>query len=127
MEKLNIARRYLIPKQKEANGLADVDVTLTREAIRIIIHRYTRESGVRSLEREIAAVFRKVARDVLKNGKRPVRVDRKMTMKYLGVPRYRFGEVEREDQVGIVTGLAWTEMGGELLTTEATVIRGRAS
>jgi ATP-dependent Lon protease len=124
-EKLSIARRYLIPKQKEANGLGDVDVTLTREAIRIIIHRYTRESGVRSLEREIASVFRKVARAVLKNGKRPVRVDRKMTMKYLGVPRYRFGEVEPEDQVGIVTGLAWTEMGGELLTTEATVMPGK--
>jgi ATP-dependent Lon protease len=124
-EKLSIARRYLIPKEKEANGLADVDLTLTRAAIQVIVHRYTRESGVRSLEREIAAVFRKVARDVLKNGKRPIRVDRKQTMKYLGVPRYRFGEVEREDQVGIVTGLAWTEMGGELLTTEATVMPGK--
>ncbi|HEY3587523.1 MAG TPA: S16 family serine protease, partial [Myxococcaceae bacterium] len=125
MEKLSIARRYLIPKQKEANGLSDVDVTLSREAIRTIIHRYTRESGVRSLEREIASVFRKVARDVLKNGKRPVAVDRKIVIKYLGVPRYRFGEVEQEDQVGIVTGLAWTEMGGELLTTEATVMPGK--
>ena len=124
-EKLSIARRYLIPKEKEANGLADVDLTLTRAAIQVIVHRYTRESGVRSLEREIAAVFRKVARDVLKNGKRAIRVDRKQTMKYLGVPRYRFGEVEREDQVGIVTGLAWTEMGGELLTTEATVMPGK--
>jgi ATP-dependent Lon protease len=124
-EKLSIARRYLIPKQKEANGLGDVEATLTREAIRTIIHRYTRESGVRSLEREIASVFRKVAREVLKNGKRPVRVDRKITMKYLGVARYRFGEVEPEDQVGIVTGLAWTEMGGELLTTEAAVMPGK--
>src|SRR5689334_15403235 len=125
MEKLSIARKYLIPKEKEANGLADVDVTLSREAIRSIIHRYTRESGVRSLEREIASVFRKVARDVLKNGKRPIQVDRKLVIKYLGVPRYRFGEVEREDQVGIVTGLAWTEMGDELLTTEATVMPGK--
>jgi len=124
-EKLSIARRYLIPKEKEANGLADVDLTLTKAAIQVIVHRYTRESGVRSLEREIAAVFRKVARDVLKNGKRPIRVDRKQAMKYLGVPRYRFGEVEREDQVGIVTGLAWTEMGGELLTTEAAVMPGK--
>jgi ATP-dependent Lon protease len=124
-EKLSIARKYLIPKQKEANGLGDVAVTLSREAIRTIINRYTRESGVRSLEREIAAVFRKVARDILKNGKRPVHVDRKMSMKYLGIPRYRYGEVEREDQVGIVTGLAWTEMGGELLTTEATVMPGK--
>jgi ATP-dependent Lon protease len=125
MEKLSIARRYLIPKEKEANGLADVDVTLSRESIRTIIHRYTRESGVRSLEREIASVFRKVARDVLKNGKRPIRVDRKMVMKYLGIPRYRSSEAEHEDQVGIVTGLAWTEMGGELLTTEATVMPGK--
>ena len=124
-EKLSIARRYLIPKEKEANGLSDVEVSLTREAIRTIIHRYTRESGVRSLEREIASVFRKVARDVLKNGKRPVRLDRKVVMKYLGIPRYRSGEAEREDQVGIVTGLAWTEMGGELLTTEATVMPGK--
>src|SRR5215813_1492510 len=124
-EKLSIAKRYLIPKEKEANGLSDVEVTLTREAIRTIIHRYTRESGVRSLEREIASVFRKVARDVLKNGKRPVRLDRKIVMKYLGVPRYRSSEAEHEDQVGIVTGLAWTEMGGELLTTEATVMPGK--
>jgi len=80
---------------------------------------------VRSLEREIAAVFRKVARDILKNGKRPVHVDRKTVMKYLGIPRYRNSEAEREDQVGIVTGLAWTEMGGELLTTEATVMPGK--
>jgi ATP-dependent Lon protease len=124
-EKLSIARKYLVPKEKEANGLGDVEVSLSREAIRTIINRYTRESGVRSLEREIAAVFRKVARDILKNGKRPVHVDRKMSMKYLGIPRYRYGEVEREDQVGIVTGLAWTEMGGELLTTEATVMPGK--
>src|SRR5262249_58735849 len=87
--------------------------------------RYSREAGVRSLEREIAAVFRKVAWDILKNGKRPVHVDRKRVMKSLGIPRYRYGEAEREDQVGIVTGLAWTEMGGELLTTEATVMPGK--
>ncbi len=125
MEKVSIARRYLIPKQKEANGLAEVAVEITDAAVRTIIHRYTRESGVRSLEREIASVFRKVAREILKNGKRDVRIDRKVCMKYLGVPRYRFGMPERENQVGIVTGLAWTEMGGELLTTEATVMPGK--
>ena len=124
-EKMSIARRYLIPKQKEANGLADLDVKITPKAIRTIINRYTRESGVRSLEREVSAVFRKVARDILKNGKREVLVDRRQAMKYLGVPRYRFGTAEREDQVGIVMGLAWTEMGGELLTTEATVMPGK--
>ncbi|HZH02809.1 MAG TPA: S16 family serine protease, partial [Myxococcaceae bacterium] len=125
MEKMSIARRYLLPKEQEANGLADVNVTLSNAAVRTVIHRYTRESGVRSLERELAAVFRKVARDVLKNGKRDIRVDRKQAMKYLGTPRYRFGTAEREDQVGIVTGLAWTEMGGELLTTEATTMAGK--
>jgi ATP-dependent Lon protease len=125
MEKMSIAKRYLLPKQKEANGLADVPVTLTDGAIKTVIHRYTRESGVRSLEREVASIFRKVARDVLKNGKREIEVDRKQTMKYLGVPKFRHGELEQEDQVGIVTGLAWTELGGELLTTEATVMPGK--
>jgi ATP-dependent Lon protease len=100
-------------------------VTLSDKALRTIIHRYTRESGVRSLEREIASVFRKVARDVLKNGKRQIEVDRKQAMKFLGVPKFRLGEAEREDQVGIVMGLAWTEMGGELLTTEATLMPGK--
>ncbi|MBI3182489.1 MAG: endopeptidase La [Myxococcales bacterium] len=125
MEKRAIARRYLIPKQREANGLADVPVSLTDSAIRIIIHRYTRESGVRSLEREIASAFRKVARDVLKNGKREITIDRKQAMKYLGVPRYRHGTKEREDQVGIVTGLAVMDTGGDTLTTEATVMPGK--
>jgi ATP-dependent Lon protease len=125
MEKMSIARRYLLPKQKEANGLGDVPLEFTDTAIKTVINRYTRESGVRSLEREIASVFRKVARDVLKNGKREVRVDKKQVMKYLGVARFRLGMAEREDQIGIVTGLAWTEMGGELLTTEAAVMPGK--
>jgi len=125
MEKLSIARRYLIPKEREANGLADVDVAFSAGAIRTLIHRYTRESGVRNLEREIASVLRKVAREVLKSGKRPMRIDRRSAMKYLGVPRFRASEAEREAQVGIVTGLAWTEMGGELLTTEAAIMPGK--
>src|SRR5215217_2893844 len=124
-EKLSIARRYLIPKEQEANGLADIKVDFSHQALRTIIHRYTRESGVRSLEREIGGVYRKIARDVLKNGKRDIEVDRKTAMKFLGTPRYRYGVAEREDQVGIVTGLAWTELGGEILTTEATVMPGK--
>jgi ATP-dependent Lon protease len=124
-EKMSIARRYLIPKQKEANGLTELNVKLTSRAVRTVINRYTRESGVRNLERELASIFRKVAREVLKNGKRDVMVTRKQAMKYLGAPRFRFGMAEREDQVGIVMGLAWTEMGGELLTTEATVMPGK--
>jgi len=125
MEKMSIARRYLIPKEKEANGLAEMNIKFTDKAVRTIINRYTRESGVRSLEREIAAVFRKIARDILKNGKRDIEVNRKLAMKYLGVPKFRFGAAEREDQVGIVTGLAWTELGGEILMTEATVMPGK--
>jgi ATP-dependent Lon protease len=124
-EKLSIARRYLIPKEQEANGLPDVKVDISNEALKTIIHRYTRESGVRSLEREIGGVFRKIARDVLKNGKRDIEVDRKLAMKFLGTPRFRYGVAESEDQVGIVTGLAWTEMGGEILTTEATIMPGK--
>ncbi|HET9450030.1 MAG TPA: endopeptidase La, partial [Aggregicoccus sp.] len=124
-EKLSIARRYLIPKEQEANGLADAKIEITDPALKTLINRYTRESGVRSLEREVGAVYRKLARDLLKNGKRDVRVDRKLLMKLLGTPRFRFGMAEREDQVGIVTGLAWTEMGGEILTTEATAMPGK--
>ncbi|MFP2898124.1 endopeptidase La [Corallococcus sp. 4LFB] len=125
-EKLSIARRYLIPKEQEANGLADLKIDITNDALKTIVHRYTRESGVRSLEREIGGVFRKIARDVLKNGKRDlIEVDRKQAMKFLGTPRFRYGVAEREDQVGIVTGLAWTELGGEILTTEATSMPGK--
>jgi len=124
-EKLAIAKRYLLPKEKAANGLEEVDVTFTPKALRTLIHRYTRESGVRSLEREVSAVYRKVARDVLKNGKRDIHLTSKDVVKFLGTPRFRHGRAEREDQVGIVTGLAWTEMGGEILTTEATVMPGK--
>jgi ATP-dependent Lon protease len=124
-EKLSIARRYLIPKEQEANGLTDLKVGFSPRALKTIVHRYTRESGVRSLEREIGAVFRKIAREVLKSGKRDIMVTRALAMKYLGTPRYRYGVAEREDQVGIVTGLAWTEMGGEILTTEATLMPGK--
>ena len=124
-EKLSIARRYLVPKQQEANGLADIKVDLSLTALRTVISRYTRESGVRSLERELASVFRKLAKDVVKNGKRDIVVDRKSAMKLLGVPRYRHGMKETEDQVGIVTGLAVMDTGGDTLTTEATTMPGK--
>ncbi|MFN7135287.1 MAG: S16 family serine protease, partial [Myxococcales bacterium] len=126
MEKMSIARRYLIPKKKEENGVEDVDVVITDQAIRAIISRYTREAGVRSLEREFSTVFRKIAKDVLKNGKdKKRRVTSKNIHRFLGVPRFRHGEIEKHDRVGLVTGLAWTELGGELLTTEATVMPGK--
>jgi ATP-dependent Lon protease len=124
-EKMSIARRYLVPKQKEANGLADVNIKITNTAVRTIINRYTYESGVRSLERELASVFRKMARDVLKNGKRDVAVDRKMAMKLLGIPKFEPGKKEKEDQIGLVTGLAVTQAGGDTLATEVALMPGK--
>jgi ATP-dependent Lon protease len=124
-EKMAIARKYLVPKQREANGLADVEVALTDLALKTIIRRYTREAGVRSLEREIASVFRKVAREVVKNGKQPLTVDRKQVLKFLGVTRVPRDRNEKVDQIGMVNGLAWTEFGGEVLTTEATTMPGK--
>jgi ATP-dependent Lon protease len=129
LEKRSIARRYLIPKQQELNGLAGVKVEYQRAALRLLVDRYTKESGVRSLEREIASVFRKLAKDVLKKG--PERreqgylVTPKVVQRLLGPPRFRHGTAEQEDRVGLTTGLAWTELGGELLTVEATVMPGK--
>ncbi len=129
LEKRSIATRYLIPKQKELNGLAGVPVTFRKAALRFLVDRYTKESGVRSLEREIASVFRKLAKDVLKKGperaEKGYQVTEKLVQKLLGPPRFRHGTAEAEDQVGQTTGLAWTELGGELLTVEATVMPGK--
>ncbi|MCA2978313.1 MAG: endopeptidase La [Myxococcaceae bacterium] len=124
-EKLNIARKYLIPKQQEANGLKDTKVALTTLGLKTIIRRYTRESGVRSLEREVASVFRKLAREVIAGDRGPLRVDRKRVKKLLGVPRVPRDKNEKTDQVGMVNGLAWTEFGGEVLHTEATTMPGK--
>ncbi|HET9553994.1 MAG TPA: endopeptidase La [Anaeromyxobacteraceae bacterium] len=129
LEKRSIAERYLIPKQKEQNGLANVPVEFRRSALRFLVDRYTKESGVRSLEREVASVFRKLAKDVLKKGPAQAEkgyvVGEKTVQKLLGPPRFRHGTAEAEDQVGLTTGLAWTELGGELLTVEATVMPGK--
>jgi ATP-dependent Lon protease len=124
-EKLSIARKYLIPKQQEANGLKDVRVRLTTLGVKTVIRRYTRESGVRSLERELASVFRKVAREVIGGDKGPIVVDRRRVKKLLGVPRVPKDKNEKIDQIGMVNGLAWTEFGGEVLHTEATTMPGK--
>jgi ATP-dependent Lon protease len=124
-EKRAIARKYLIPKQQEANGLKDVDVRFTTLAIRTVIRRYTREAGVRNLEREVASVFRKVARETVKHGKQPVRLDRRKVVKLLGVPRVHKDRNEKTNQIGMVNGLAWTEFGGEVLVTEASTMPGK--
>ncbi len=124
-EKVHIADRYLVKKQKENNGLKDEELSLSRTALRDMVRYYTREAGVRGLEREIAKVSRKVAKNLLmdKRHKKAI-VGPRQLEKYLGVRRFRYGEAEEHNQVGQVTGLAWTEVGGELLTIEAVVLKG---
>jgi ATP-dependent Lon protease len=124
-EKVEIARRHLIPKQMTAHGLKKNEWSISDDAVRDIIRYYTREAGVRNLEREIANLTRKAIKDILmKKGER-VAVTRRNLEKYAGVRRFRFGEAESEDMVGITTGLAWTEVGGELLTIEAVTLPGK--
>jgi ATP-dependent Lon protease len=125
-EKLNIAMRYLIPKQMKENGLKENELKITESAVLDIIQHYTRESGVRNLEREISKICRKVVKSLLlKPRAARVNVSAKSIEKYLGVRRFRFGKAEDNDQVGQVTGLAWTEAGGELLTIEAAIVPGK--
>ena len=125
-EKLHIATGFLLLKQLEANGFKPGEITIGEPAILEIIRRYTREAGVRSLERTIASVCRKVARDRLKNHepRKKYRVSPEDIEGYLGVPKYRFGLAEERDEIGLTTGMAWTEVGGELLQIEATVMPG---
>jgi ATP-dependent Lon protease len=125
-EKVHIAQRYLLPKQMKNNGVKQNELTVTEEALRDIVRYYTREAGVRSLEREISRICRKVVKAlVLKKRETKVIVNAKNLDKYLGVQRYSFGMAEKDNQVGQVTGLAWTEVGGELLTIESVVLPGK--
>ena len=127
-EKLNIASKYLLPKQIKNNGLKPEEIAVAETAIRDVIRYYTREAGVRSLEREIAKICRKVA-TALQLGKAhaPIKVNARNLEKYVGVRRYSFGIAEKQNQVGQVTGLAWTEVGGELLTIEAALMPGKGN
>ena len=125
-EKVNIAQRYLVPKQMKNNGIKREELSVTEDAIRDIVRFYTREAGVRGLEREISKVCRKVVKAlVLGKRKAKVVVNSKNIDKYLGVHKYSFGVAEKENQIGQVTGLAWTEVGGELLTVEAVALPGK--
>jgi ATP-dependent Lon protease len=125
-EKINIASRYLIPKQIKNNGLKDQEIEITEEAVRDLIRYYTREAGVRSLEREISKICRKVVKSLLlKPTKSKIKVISRNLDDYLGVKRFNYGLAEEHDQIGQVTGLAWTEVGGELLTIETAVIPGK--
>jgi ATP-dependent Lon protease len=125
-EKVHIAQRYLLPKQMSNNGLKTNELSVAESAIRDVVRYYTREAGVRSLEREISKICRKVVKALLlakKSSK--VQVTSKNLDKYLGVQRFTFGIAEKENQIGQVTGLAWTEVGGELLTVEAAAVPGK--
>jgi len=124
-EKIEIARRHLIPAQTKAHGLTAEEWTLDDDALKEIIRRYTREAGVRNLEREIAKMSRKSVKELLTTKKKSIHVTLKNLEDYLGVQKFRYGEAELEDQVGVVTGLAWTEVGGELLTVEGVMMPGK--
>ena len=124
-EKVEIAKRHLIPKQMEAHGLKDGELEFSDESLRAILRFYTREAGVRTLERELAKVARKALRHILEGKYESVVVREDNLQTFLGVRRYRYGVGEEEDQVGAVTGLAWTEVGGELLTIEAVTVPGK--
>jgi len=125
-EKLHIARQFLIPKQIKENGLTEKNIAFTDNGVLIIIRRYTREAGVRNLEREIASICRKIAKEVIRKGKEShFQITAQNISKYLGVYKFRYGKTEEKDEIGMTTGLAWTEAGGELLSVEATIMPGK--
>ena len=124
-EKIEIARRHLMPSQVKAHGLEPDEFSLDEDALKQVIRRYTREAGVRSLEREFAKLSRKAVKELLTSQKKAIHVTMENLEDYLGVPKYRYGEAELEDQVGVVTGLAWTEVGGEILTVEGVMMPGK--
>jgi ATP-dependent Lon protease len=124
-EKLEIAHKHLIPHAITKHGLEAKEWAIDDEALLTIIRRYTREAGVRNLERELSSLARKAVKQLILSKEKTVRVTEANLSDFLGVPKYRYGEVEAEDQIGVVTGLAWTEVGGELLTIEAAMMPGR--
>src|SRR5207247_10549927 len=117
-EKIEIARRFLVPKQMEANGLKPEQLSFSDEGVRSVIRHYTREAGVRNLEREISAICRKVTRAVVQDGpKNSVKISEENVVDYIGIPKYRSSRHESQNEIGFVTGLAWTEVGREILAT----------
>jgi len=126
-EKVEIAKRHLISKQMKNNGLKKDEWSITDEALKDLVRYYTREAGVRNLEREIANLSRKAVRELVADGKGSIKVTRRNLDKYAGIRKFRYGKAELEDLVGAVTGLAWTEVGGELLTIESVVMPGKGN
>ncbi len=124
-EKLKIAEHYLVPKQLEENGLTDDNLVFSENALRKVIQEYTREAGVRNLERQIAGICRKTAREVVQDSNKKINVNVQTVYKFLGVPLYRYGAAERADEVGVATGVAWTDAGGDVLSIEVTLMKGK--
>jgi len=124
-EKINIANKYLLPKQIKDNGVKEKEMTLSGDLIKEIIRSYTKESGVRNLEREISKIARKVVKKVITGEEKEVKIDLKNLHDYLGIQKYTFGELENDDKIGVVTGLAWTEYGGEILKIETVIMPGK--
>jgi ATP-dependent Lon protease len=128
LEKLNIAKQFLLKKQIEQNGLQPHNITFSDQAVLTIIRNYTKEAGVRNLEREISSICRKVAKEVVRKGEdTKVNIGVTSVYKYLGVIKFRFGSTEEKDQIGVTTGLAWTDVGGELLQTETAIMPGKGN
>lgn len=123
-DKVQIAINYLIPKQLKEHGLTDENLAISENGIRRIIREYTREAGVRNLDRNISAICRKTAREVAKDRKAKISITRQNIQKYMGIPRYRYGTAEKQDEIGVATGLAWTESGGDLLSIEVSQLKG---
>ena len=124
-EKINIANKYLLPKQIKDNGVKENEMILSKDIIKEIIRSYTKESGVRNLEREISKVTRKVVKKVVSGEEKEVTIDLKNLSNYLGIQKFKFGELESENKIGVVTGLAWTEYGGEILKIETVTMAGK--
>jgi ATP-dependent Lon protease len=124
-EKVEIARKHLIPNALAKHGLDSKEWSIDDEALLLIIRRYTREAGVRNLERELSTLARKAVKELMLSKKKSVKVSEKAVEEFLGVPKYRYGEIEADDQIGVVTGLAWTDVGGELLTIESVMMPGK--
>jgi len=124
-EKIEIANRHLISKQVKNHGLKEGEWSISESGLRDLIRYYTRESGVRNLEREIANLARKAVKEILTSDDKSIKISKRNLAKYAGIKRYRFGEIEKEDMVGVVTGLAWTEVGGELLSIESVMVPGK--
>ncbi|MDE2458189.1 MAG: endopeptidase La, partial [Rhodospirillales bacterium] len=126
-EKVEIAKRHLLPKQSEAHGLKKEEWSVSEEAMLELVRTHTREAGVRNLEREIATLARKAVKEIVTAKTKKVSITKKNLEKFAGVPKFRYGETEAEDMVGVVTGLAWTEVGGEILTIESVLLPGKGA